>query len=149
LEDARDMLKEKAGELTYADDILKRWLLVANEKTTPEKVEHDFPQVLNDLGNHLIREKLVKDNNITVEEADLYDFAQKVAKAQFAQYGMLSVPEDALDKYTKDMLKHKETRQNIIDRVVESKLAAWLKSQVTLDIKEVTPDEFNKLFVAE
>jgi trigger factor len=149
LEDARDLLKEKAGELTYADDILKRWLLVANEKTTPEKVEHDFPQVLNDLSNHLIREKLVKDNNITVEETDLYDFAQKVAKAQFAQYGMLSVPEDALDKYTKDMLKHKETRQNIIDRVVESKLAAWLKSQVTLDIKEVTPDEFNKLFTAE
>jgi trigger factor len=69
-----------------------------------------------------------------------------VAKAQFAQYGMLSVPEDVLDNYAKDMLKNKQTLQNIIDRAVEEKLAAWLKEQVELDVKEVTADEFNKLF---
>jgi trigger factor len=43
-------------------------------------------------------------------------------------------------------LKNKQTLQNIIDRAVEEKLAGWLKEQVELDIKEVTADEFNKLF---
>ena len=44
------------------------------------------------------------------------------------------------------MLKNKETVQGIIERAVEEKLAAWLKEQVSLDVKEVTADEFSKLF---
>ena len=58
----------------------------------------------------------------------------------------LSVPEDVLANYAKDILKNKQTLQNIIDRAVEEKLAGWLKEQVELDVKKVTVDEFNKLF---
>ena len=89
---------------------------------------------------------MVKQNNLKGENADLESFAKRVAKAQFAQYGMLSVPENVLDNYAKDMLKNKETVQGIIERAVEEKLAAWLKEQVSLDVKEVTADEFSKLF---
>ena len=32
LVDARDLLVQKAGELSFAEDLLKRWLLVANER---------------------------------------------------------------------------------------------------------------------
>ena len=94
----------------------------------------------------LIKENLVKENGLKVEDADIEGFAKRVAKAQFAQYGMLSVPEDVLANYAKDILKNKQTLQNIIDRAVEEKLAGWLKEQVELDTKEVTADEFNKLF---
>lgn len=146
LTDAREILVEKVGELAFADDLLKRWLLMANEKNTKESIEQDYPQIIADLKYHLIKESLVKKNNLKVEDADIEDFAKRVAKAQFAQYGMLSVPEDVLDNYAKDMLKNKQTLQNIIDRAVEEKLAGWLKEQVELDVKEVSADEFNKLF---
>ena len=134
------------GELKFADSILKRWLLVANEKNTPEKVEEDYPQIIKDLTYHLIKESIVKDNEIKVEDADVETFAKRVAKSQFAQYGMLSVPEDVLDNYAKDMLKNTQTLQNIIERAVEEKIAAWLKEQVELEEKEVSTEEFNKLF---
>lgn len=146
LTDARDMLVERAGELNFAEDLLKRWLLSANEKNTKEKIDEDFPQILQDLKYQLIKENLVKKNGLKVEDSDIENFGRRVAKAQFAQYGMLSVPEDVLDNYAKDMLKNKQTLQNIIDRAVEEKLAAWLKGQVELEIKEVSADEFNKLF---
>lgn len=146
LTDAREILVEKVGELSFADDLLKRWLLMANEKNTKESIEQDYPQIIADLKYHLIKESLVKKNNLKVEDADIEDFAKRVAKAQFAQYGMLSVPEDVLDNYAKDMLKNKQTLQNILDRAVEEKLAGWLKEQVELDVKEVSADEFNKLF---
>ena len=116
LEDAREMLVGKVGELKFADSILKRWLLVANEKNTPEKVEEDYPQIIKDLTYHLIKESIVKDNEIKVEDADVETFAKRVAKSQFAQYGMLSVPEDVLDNYAKDMLNNKQTLQKIIER---------------------------------
>ena len=146
LTDTRDMLVERAGELNFADDLIKRWLLAANENNTKEKIEEDYPQILQDLKYQLIKDSLVKKNNITVEDADIEQFAKRVAKAQFAQYGMLSVPEDVLANYAKDMLKNKQTLQNIIDRAVEEKLAAWLKEQVELEVKQVSADEFNKLF---
>lgn len=146
LSDAREVLVKKAGELKFADDILKRWLLVANEKNTAENIENDYPHIIEDLTYHLIKESLVKANGLKVKDADIEEFAKRVAKAQFAQYGMLSVPEDALENYAKEMLKNKQTLQNILDRAVEEKLAAWLKEQVTIDKKEVTADEFAKMF---
>lgn len=144
--DAREVLVQKAGEMKFADNMLKRWLVAANENTTAEKVEEDFPKMIEDLKYQLIKENLVKSNNLKVEDADIEAFAKRVAQAQFAQYGMLSVPEDVLANYAKDMLKNKQTLQNIIDRAVEEKLAAWLKEQVELDVKEVSTEEFGKLF---
>lgn len=146
LTDTRDVLVEKAGELSFAEDLLKRWLLVANEKNTKEKIDEDYPKIIEDLKYHLIKETLVKENNLKVEDNDIENFAKRVAKAQFAQYGMLSVPEDVLANYAKDMLKNKQTLQNIIDRAVEEKLAGWLKEQVDLEVKEVSTEEFGKLF---
>ena len=143
-----DLLVAKAGELAFAEDLLKRWLLVANEKNTQEKIDEDYPKIIEDLKYHLIKENLVKSNGLKVEDADIEEFAKRVAKAQFAQYGMLSVPDDVLANYAKDILKNKQTLQNVIDRAVEEKLAAWLKEQVELDVKEISADEFNKLLEA-
>ena len=144
--DAREVLVQKAGELKFADDILKRWLLLASEKNTAEKIESEFSNILSDLTYQLIKESLVKENNLKLEDADIEGFAKRVAKAQFAQYGMLSIPEDVLDNYSKEMLKNKETVQNIVDRAMEEKLAACLKEKVTIDLKELTAEEFAKLF---
>lgn len=148
LTDARNLLVSKVGKLEFADDLLKRWLLLSNEKNTKESIDADYPHVIEDVTYQLIRSKLVKDNGIKIEDKDIEDFAKQVAKAQFAQYGMLSVPEDALANYAQNMLKDKQTQQRIADRAIEDKLAEWLKTQVSLEVKEVSAEEFNKLFEA-
>ncbi len=144
--DARDLLLKKVGELQFADALLKRWLLVANENNTQEKIEEDYPKIKEDLSYHLVKENIVKKNDLKVEDEDVINVAKQVAKAQFAQYGMLSVPDDVLTNYAKDMLKNKETIQNLIDRAVEDKLAEWLKEHVKLEVKEVSVEEFGNLF---
>ncbi|MBN2660910.1 MAG: trigger factor [Tannerellaceae bacterium] len=145
LSDAKDLLVAKAGELAFPVAILKRFMLAQDERKTAESIDEDFPKVIEDLKFHLIKEKLVKENNLKVEESDITEFGKRVAKAQFAQYGMISVPEDVLDNYAKDMLKNKETLRNVIDRAVEEKLSSWLKEQVKLDVKEVSAEDFGKL----
>lgn len=144
--DARDLLVEKAGELKFADALLKRWLLAADEKLTPEKLEEEYPSILSSIIYQLIKESVAEANNLKVEEADVVNFAKNVAKAQFAQYGMLSVQDDILMNYVNDMMNNKQTLQNLFDRALEQKLADCLKEQVELDVKEVTADEFSKLF---
>ena len=146
LMDIRDLLVERAGELKFDDALLKRWLLASNSKNTPEQLEKDYPQVVKDLTYQLIKDALVRQNDLKVTPSDVEGFAKRVAKAQFAQYGMLSVPEDVLDNYAKEMLKNAQTAENIANRAIEEQLAAWLKEQVSLDEKEVSADEFTKLF---
>lgn len=108
-------------------------------------VEKDYPHVVEDLKAHLAKEQLVRAHDIKVEDADIESLAKRVAQAQFAQYGMLSVPDDVLDNYAKDMMKKEETVRNLVDRVIDEKLAEWLKEQVKVETKTVSLDEFEKV----
>ena len=85
-------------------------------------------------------------NNIKVEQEDVVNMAKEATRAQFAQYGMMSVPEDLLENYAKEMLKKKESVEGLVNRVVETKLASALKSQVKLNNKTISAEEFNKMF---
>ena len=145
LNDIRNMLISKADNVVFADEILKRWLLVSNEKTTKEAVENDYPKVVEDLKYHLIKEKIVKNNDIKVETVDVEAYAKRVARSQFMQYGLMSVPDEALDNYAKDMMKKQETVNNLVDRVIEEKLSDLIKNIISIDDKEVTAEELSKI----
>ena len=147
LNDARPLLMEKAGDIKLADNLLIRWLKLTNEKATPEALEKDYyDSNRGALIYDIIRNSLVNQAQINVSDEDIDDYAKRIAKAQFAQYGMLSVPEDVLDNYAKGMLKNMQTLENIRERAKDEKLAAWMKEQVTLDLKLLSPEEFAKLF---
>ena len=89
---------------------------------------------------------MVKDNEIKVEQEDVINMAKDATKAQFAQYGMMTVPEDILENYAQEMLKKKESIEGLVNRVVETKLASALKTQVTLENKSISAADFNKMF---
>ena len=147
LNDARPLLMEKAGDIKLADNLLIRWLKLTNEKATPEALEKDYyDSNRGALIYDIIRNSLVNQAHINVSDEDIDDYAKRIAKAQFAQYGMLSVPEDVLDNYSKGMLKNMQTLENIRERAKDEKLAAWMKEQVTLGLKLLSPEEFAKLF---
>ena len=147
LNDARPLLMEKAGDIKLADNLLIRWLKLTNEKATPEALEKDYyDSNRGALIYDIIRNSLVNQAQINVSDEDIDDYAKRIAKAQFAQYGMLSVPEDVLDNYAKGMLKNMQTLENIRESAKDEKLAAWMKEQVTLDLKLLSPEEFAKLF---
>ena len=145
LSDMREMFIRKADNVTFADDVLKRWLLISDEKNTKDNVEKEYPKMVEDLKYHLAKEKLVKENDIKVEKEDIEEFGKRIAKAQFAQYGMLSVPDDVLDNYVKDLMKKQETVNNIVDRIIDEKLSIIIKNKITVNEKEVTPEEFGKI----
>ncbi|MDD6209621.1 MAG: trigger factor [Bacteroidales bacterium] len=144
--DVRVMLEKKVGELTFPDAFLKRWVLANQQDKTPEAVDAEYPAMLKDLKFHLIKEQLVKMSGVKIEEADLKEQARKAVKMQFAQYGMMTVPDDVLNNYAAEMLKKKESVRSLVDAALEEKLTAWLKDQVKLDPKEVSYEDFKLLF---
>lgn len=146
LVDARKALMEKVGKLEFPDALLKRVMRLNNPDKDEKFVDDNYDKSIEELTWHLIKEKLVKANDIKVEQEDITNMAKEATRAQFAQYGMLTVPDEVVENYSKEMLKKKESVEGLVNRVIESKLSAALKSQVTLEHKTVSLEEFNKMF---
>ena len=145
-DDVKALIAKKMDKLTFPVDFLKRWVLETNEKMTTEELDKNFDQMLSDLKWQLAKDKIAKENEVKIEQADIENYAKKVAKMQFAQYGMMNTPEDILENYSKDMLKNKDTARNIFERVSEEKVIEAVKNKVAVENKSVTIEEFNKLF---
>jgi len=144
--DAQEMLVEKFNDLTFPDAFLKRWVLSSNENLTAESLEKDFPKMINDLKWQLIKSKLGKSFAIKVEPADVEEYAKKIAKAQFAQYGMIGMEDEILTNYAKDMMKKEDTLKNMVEKATEEKIFAHIKQAIKLENKEVSIENFNKMF---
>jgi len=146
--DAREMILAKFSDLTFPDAFLKRWVLASNENLTAETLEADYPKMIADLKWQLIKDKLIKSSDIKIEAIDIEEYSMKITKAQFAQYGMVGMDDEMISNYAKDMLKKEETYKGIVEKVIENKVFEAVKSTVKLDIKEVSIEEFNKMFEA-
>ena len=144
--DVRTYTMGKVGKLEFADGLMKRIMLENNKEKGEEFVNENYEKSLEELTWHLIKEKLVAANNIKVEQADINNMAKEATRAQFAQYGMINVPDELLENYSKEMLKKRESVEALVNRVIESKLAEAVKTQVTLNHKAISVEDFNKMF---
>ena len=144
--DAKAAIMKKMEGLAFPEDFLKRWLHATNEKLTDEEIDKDFPQMIEELKWHLAKEQLLKKYNINIEKEDVEDYAKKVAKMQFMQYGLMHVDDAYLTNYAQQILKDENQLRGIVERVAEQKIYAAVKTAVKLEEKPISHDDFGKLF---
>lgn len=142
--DTRDMLVEKT-KMELPNDFLKRWLVATNKELTQEQIDNDYDHFIVDLKWQLIKDKLIKENEVEIKEEDLNAMAKEMAKMQFRQYGMNNVPDEYLENYAGQILSKEEDKRRVFNKVQEDKLLDVIKSKVNIDIREVSQEEFNKL----
>ena len=143
LDSRKALLKEIQFNLPEA--FLKRWIKVTNEKMTDEQIEADFDSFMVDLKWQLIKDRIVKDNDLTITEEEVRELAKEMAALQFRQYGLNNVSEEHLENYANHMLKNEEERRKLVSRKQEDVIFAAIRDKVTLDMKEISYDEFNKM----
>ena len=144
--DVRSYMEEKVGKLEFPDELLKK-IMKANNKDKDDKfVEDNYAKSIEELKWHLIKEQLVKANKIKVNDKDIKAAAVQAARFQFAQYGMNNIPNEYLENYAQEMLKHQEQVNQLVDRCVDQKLAEALKKVVTLNNKSISTEDFAKMF---
>ena len=145
IRDLRAHLLEKAGKVAYDEALLKRIFLARNKEAKAEDLDRDMPKILDDITFDRIKGQMLEAAGVKIEEADVQKFALIVAKNQFAMYGMTSVPDEVLENYAQSMLKEDRSRENIIDRVADSKLATIARQQASVTEHVVSPEEVNAL----
>ncbi len=145
LQDLRKYAEDKVGQLTYPDTLLKRIIKQNNKDKDQEFIDKNYDASIKELNWSLIRNKIAVAQNVKINDDDVKNAACEMAKAQFAQYGMSNVPQEYVENYANELLKKQESQQQFIDRAVDAKLVEALKAVVTLNKKQVTLDEFNKM----
>jgi trigger factor len=143
--DAREVLIKKA-KIDLPVEFLKRWMVEANENITEEQVNNDFDKYEDDFRWQLIKEHLLKQQEIKVSEEEVLEMAKGIALNQYMQYGISNVPDDYLESYAREMISKPEESRRIYDQKAEEKLMAHIKSTVKVDDKEVSSEKFRKLY---
>lgn len=144
--DVRKYLEKRVGDLEWPDALLKRIMQANNPDKGEEYVEQNYAGSIKELLWHLMKEQLADQTGIKVEQDDVLETAKRQTRMQFAQYGMGNVPDEIITNYANEQLKKKEQVEGLVARAVEEKLGAALKEVVKLQKKDVTLEEFNKLF---
>ena len=145
--DVKEALVKKM-KLELPVEFLNKWLVKVNEgKFTKEEIEKDFENFRQDLEWQLIRDEIIQSQNLEVKEEDILKFAKEVTMMQFMQYGLSDIPEDQLEHYAKELLRKEEVRKKLTEKLYEDKVVEYIKELVKVADKEVTADEFNKLYV--
>lgn len=144
--DVRKYLEKRVGDLEWPDALLKRIMQANNPDKGEEYVEQNYAGSIKELLWHLMKEQLADQTGIKVEQDDVLETAKRQTRMQFAQYGMGNVPDEIITNYANEQLKKKEQVEGFVARAVEEKLGAALKEVVKLQKKDVTLEEFNKLF---
>ena len=130
--------------LQLPDAFLKRWLLMVNEKPlTQEELDKDYPNYTKAMQWRLIENKLIKDNDIKVDANEAAEEAKIFIRSEFSKYGQVP-QEEEVTKIAKDLLSKEKEAQKIFENIYSKKVIELIKQKCTLEVKEVSYDDFFK-----
>jgi len=144
-QDLRDYILNRVGKVEFPEALLKRFMKLRNQDKGEEYVDDNFEKSLPELLWHLAKEQICDQLEVKVQHEDVLETAKRYTRIQFAQYGMVNLPEETVTNYAAEMLKNEQQAQGLVERTVENLMAAKAKEAVTLKTKEVTMEEFRKL----
>ena len=149
--DAQESIMRAVGNLELPDDVLKSFLLQNSQdkSLTEDNIDQEYEKMRPALVWDLVRQELIGRLNVEVTEDDLMNEARMAVYRQLSQYGPQSLNEGLLDHYANAVLKEEKNRRTFERNAEQSKLFKEIKENVTLDNKEVTLEEYRKLYTVQ
>lgn len=144
--DLKAYMEQKVGDLKFPEALLKRIMLNNSTDHDEKKVEENFDKSIDALKWSLIKNELAEQLEIKITDETLLSAAKDMARMQFAQYGMSNIPEEYINNYAHEMLKKEEQVRQLAEQCVEREIGKKIRDRITLDTKNVTLEDFNKLF---
>jgi trigger factor len=126
-------------------EFLQKWLATAGEKEmTLEEAAAEYAKSEKGLRYQLIEGKIMKDNDIKLDYAELVDYAKGFIRTQMAQFGNMNPEEKELDDIAARILGNQEEAKRLQEQLISHKLLTFYKENITFKTKEVTYENFIK-----
>jgi len=126
-------------------DFLKKWLATAGEKElTAEQATAEFEKSEKGLRYQLIEGKIMKENDIKLDYAELVAYAKGFIRTQMAQFGNMNPEEKELDEIAGRILQNQEEAQKLQSQLISQKLLTFYKENMSFKSKELSYEDFIK-----
>lgn len=141
MNDAIEALVENV-KFDLPTEFMKRYILTAQKDMTAEKLEEEYPKYEKSFKWELIENKLVKDNNIKIDEAAVKNYIRDFyMRNYFSQFKAEDVAE-RVDSLVAETMKNKESLKQIYDQLFDRAIGEVLAKNMNTTIKRITFKEF-------
>ena len=142
----REQLVDKA-KIELPDNFLKKWLKKTNDEMTDEVLEKEYEAYAKELRWSLIRNQVVKNQDLKVENEEVLNEAKNLIRQQFASSGIGDGMEDQMDSFATNYLQGEngDNYMKVYNQVQNAKAMDHIVSEITLKDKEISLEAFRKL----
>ena len=146
--DARNEIEKGVGAVQLPDEVLKSFLMNQNQQLTPENIDEEYNKLHNQLVWDLTKDEIISKFDIEASEDDILNQARASVYRQLSQYGPASVTEALLEHYAREVMKDPKNHDTFERNALNKKVFDTIKENVTLDNKELSLDDFRKLYAS-
>lgn len=153
-EDLIDLIaNQKTDKVDLAEDTIKEWFKGSEmaKDQTDEEVDSNLKELLKGLKLDIVINHYTEKYGLEVSEEDLKNFTRSYVINQLAQIGLSSPTEDMIEGQVQRALSNDNfrynTQQNMLRQMVSQKIHE--EGLLTVETKEVTPDELQKIITAD
>lgn len=144
--DSRNVVEKSVGDVQLPEDVLKHFLMQQNEQLNEQNIDEEYAKIRPQLVWDLTKDAIVAKFNIEVSEEDLMDQARMAVYRQLSQYGPASLSEGIVEHYAAEVMKDQKNRESFERNALNKKVFETIKENVTLDNKELSIEDFKKLY---
>ena len=144
--DARNVIEKSVGEVQLPDEILKSFLMSQNQQLNDSNIDEEYKKLRPQLIWDLVKDEIVAKFNVEVSEEDLMNEARIAVYRQLSQYGPASLTEGIIEHYAQEVMKDPKNHDAFERNALNKKIFETIKENVTLDNKELSMDDFRKLY---
>ncbi len=137
-----EQINEKE-EVKLPETFLIKWLMFSNENIKDENQAREILEAeRNQLKYQILEGKLMNDNEIKLEYADVLSQAEQLVRNQLAIYGIHHLGDEEIQKYAVEMLKDQEQVRQISSEVGMAKLKDVILEKAKKVSTKISHDEF-------
>lgn len=130
-------------EVKLPEEFLVKWLMFSNENIrTEEAAKEVLENEKNIVKSQIIEGRLMSDNEIQLDYADLLSQSEQMVRNQLAIYGIHHLPDEEIQKYAVEMLKNEEQVRQISSEVGMAKLKDVILEKSEKKSTKISHDEF-------
>lgn len=130
-------------EVQLPEQFLTKWLMFSNADI---KSEDQAKEILNaekdQIKYQILEGKLMSDNDVKLDYADVLGQAEQLVKNQLAMYGIHHLGDEEIQKYAVEMLKDQEQVRQISSEVAMTKLKDIILEKASKKETKISHDEF-------
>ena len=130
------------NKMELPEGFLKKWVTTISEDSSPEKIESEFPEFLEDTKWRIIKSKLAKRFDLATTEDEV---KRGVVDRVFSYYGQYGMSQDQLMDMAKRALSCQSFVQTTAEEILEGKIFQQMKTVVKVEDQVIDMEAFKSL----